>query len=191
MDIYNLYWLHLPGHMDIFTEGYVGITKNPKYRLKQHKTYTKNQHLKNAFIKYGDQIQFDIIIENHTIDYCKQIEEELRQEKNIGWNIAKGGGIPPNVKGIKRTGTKTAWNKGIKKTEKFQYTEEEKYIKYSSRRGKRGPTGKQKNPKQKGYKVKSYKKRVPLSEETKQKMRGKRGPQKNPHRNKQINIQTN
>jgi len=25
-----VYWIHLPEHTDMFTEGYIGVSKNPK-----------------------------------------------------------------------------------------------------------------------------------------------------------------
>ena len=29
-----VYWLHLPEHNDMFSEGYIGVSVNPSYRLK-------------------------------------------------------------------------------------------------------------------------------------------------------------
>lgn len=156
---YNLYWIHLPEHMDIFTEGYVGITIDPIRRFREHRN-RGNQHLKNALNKYGDRIMFDIIIENHTVEYCKQIEEELRSEDNIGWNRVKGGGIPPNSKGKKfkqknprgngynwyNNGTEQTCAKacpqgwftgGLKREARWNFTEEEKLITYAPRLEKR------------------------------------------------------
>ena len=32
-----VYWLHLPEHSDMFSEGYIGVSVNPKKRLYEHK----------------------------------------------------------------------------------------------------------------------------------------------------------
>lgn len=93
-----LYWIHHKDHNDIKTQGYVGISSNFLKRIKTHLKNPKNKHLKNALKKYQNDIIFDIILEENK-DFCLFLEEELRPEKNIGWNIAKGGGVPPSRKG--------------------------------------------------------------------------------------------
>ena len=107
-----IYWIRLPEHLDILSQGYVGISKNPVKRFKTHKTRSNNPHLINVFKKYQEVIM-DIILESHE-HYCKEIEEKLRPSKNIGWNIEKGGGMPPVLIGHKHNVGKTPWNKGIK-----------------------------------------------------------------------------
>ena len=90
---YFVYWIHNEQETDIATQGYVGITKDLDRRIKQHKVVNKH------------------IIENRQVDlflcgekeFCKEIEYNLRPKKNIGLNIAVGGGIPPDVTGIKRS----------------------------------------------------------------------------------------
>lgn len=89
---YLIYWIHSDQETDIETQGYVGITKNLTRRLKEHRR--KHNFLDNRIVDvflYGDKL------------YCKQIEKSLRPKRNIGLNIAEGGGLPPNVKGIKRS----------------------------------------------------------------------------------------
>jgi len=89
---YLIYWIHSDQEINIETQGYVGITKNLPRRLKEHRR--KHNFLDNRTVDvflYGD------------ILYCKQIEKSLRPKRNIGLNIAEGGGLPPNVKGIKRS----------------------------------------------------------------------------------------
>ena len=34
----SVYWIHRPEHTDMFTQGYVGITKDIKRRFKAHPT---------------------------------------------------------------------------------------------------------------------------------------------------------
>ena len=55
-----VYWIHLPEHTDIFTEGYVGFTKlTPHERFKTHKYNLTTKRstpstIRNALIKYKD-----------------------------------------------------------------------------------------------------------------------------------------
>lgn len=89
---YLIYWIHSDQETNIATQGYVGITKNLSRRLKEHRR--KHNFLDNRTVDVfllGDKL------------YCKQIEKSLRPKRNIGLNIAEGGGLPPNVKGIKRS----------------------------------------------------------------------------------------
>lgn len=88
-----LYWIHLPEHTDIKTQGYVGISTDVQKRFEGHKK-KPNKHLKNAFNKYNNNVVVDTIIEEDE-DFCLLLEQELRPKKNIGWNIAVGGGKPP------------------------------------------------------------------------------------------------
>lgn len=91
MDL-QLYHIHKPEHKGKLTEGYIGVSVDAVTRFKQHKR-TTNSHLKNAFNKYPD-LQMTVICfgDKNTI---LRMEEELRPSENIGWNIAKGGGLPP------------------------------------------------------------------------------------------------
>ena len=50
MPIYNqtfVYWIHLPEHTDIYSQGYVGVSNNPVRRLLEHQTDSKNNNHKN------------------------------------------------------------------------------------------------------------------------------------------------
>ena len=89
---YLIYWIHGDQETNIETQGYVGITKDLTRRHKEHRR--KHNFLFNRTVDvflYGDKF------------YCKQVEKSLRPKRNIGLNIAEGGGLPPNVKGIKRS----------------------------------------------------------------------------------------
>ena len=92
-------------HISISPElssGYIGITNNPEIRFQQHK-YRTNEHLKNAIKKYGDQVFKRILLANLDKELAELCEEMLRPNENIGWNIAKGGSIPPNPTGKQRS----------------------------------------------------------------------------------------
>jgi hypothetical protein len=88
----------------MFSQGYVGVSKQPERRWNYHKNYGENTHLRNAINKYTwDGLIKEVVLEADT-DYCLDIEAKLRPSDKIGWNIVKGGGKPPI----------TLWNKGRK-----------------------------------------------------------------------------
>jgi predicted GIY-YIG superfamily endonuclease len=109
MSIYSnityVYWLHLPEHTDPYTQGYIGVSKNPKQRLWEHRNDAKtgnhcNPHLARILQKYADQLVQTIVFEDEN-SVCYAYEEVLRPAKNIGWNLNKGGDCPPSNKGKK------------------------------------------------------------------------------------------
>jgi hypothetical protein len=88
----------------MFNQGYIGVSNNIKKRWYDHGHKPANAHLKNAINKYGwDNLIKEVILMADKA-YCLMIEAQLRNQNNIGWNIVKGGGMPP----------KTSWNKGKK-----------------------------------------------------------------------------
>ena len=83
----TLYWIHLPEHTDIFTQGYVGVTSNFKHRKSEHK-HGNSPVLKNAGVTW-DQVVVDtweIPFDTHRI-----MENGLRPDISIGWNTDIGG----------------------------------------------------------------------------------------------------
>lgn len=101
----SVYWIRHKDHTDIFSEGYVGVSNDVVNRWIDHKSEIKtgkhiNPHFVNAVNKYGwDELIKEVILIS-TKEYCLEIEEKLRPEKKIGWNIAKGGGMPIPMFGI-------------------------------------------------------------------------------------------
>jgi len=89
---YVVYWIHDSEDTDIYSQGYVGITNNVVRRKKEHSR-------KMGFLECR---VMDVFLCGEK-DFCKQIEKDLRPKKNIGLNKAAGGGIPPNVTGIRRS----------------------------------------------------------------------------------------
>lgn len=94
-----VYWIRLPEHVDITTQGYVGITElDVVHRLKLHKKAKPRKGMKptvimRALAKHKECIVMDTILEGSR-DYCLLIENKLRPERGIGWNIAIGGRAP-------------------------------------------------------------------------------------------------
>lgn len=96
MTTYCLYWIHYPDQTNPESEGYIGITSDFSKRIKTHSKYTKYAHIKNR-IESGAIAT--ILQENLTKEQAEVLEASYRPEENIGWNIAKGGNIPPSRKG--------------------------------------------------------------------------------------------
>jgi len=128
MTAYNLYWIHHPEHTDMFTQGYVGISKNIKARWYRHKAFTQNAHLKNAIAKYGWDTLVKKIVLIADEAYCLMIEAKLRAKKNIGWNIIEGGGKPPLRYGNQDRLGLPSWNKGISWSEETRKRNSEAHL---------------------------------------------------------------
>ena len=106
-----VYWIHLPEHTDMFTQGYIGITNNINNRFEAHKNRPTNNHMKFAINKYGWDMLIKEVILIASNSYCLAVEAKIRAEKYIGWNIVEGGGCPPKAqKGMGKG--RAAWNKG-------------------------------------------------------------------------------
>jgi group I intron endonuclease len=108
-----VYWIHHPSHTDIFSQGYVGVSVNTDVRFRKHKRAKQNAHLRNAINKYGwDNLVKKTVLIADT-DYCLEVETKLRSKDDIGWNIVKGGGLPPKAKKGQGKG-RIGWNRGRK-----------------------------------------------------------------------------
>ena len=112
MNKYCLYWIHYSDQKDPMLEGYIGITSDFDTRILTHSKYTKYAHIKN---RIDSGAIATILQENLTKEQAENLEFVHRPEENIGWNIAKGGNIPPSRKG--KVSPKTLL-KGDSRTEK-------------------------------------------------------------------------
>lgn len=99
--IHTVYWIRHKDHTDIFSEGYIGVSKNVEKRWNDHFNSPKNKHLKNAISKYGLDVLVKTIVIVGEEKYCYDLESKLRPNKKIGWNIAEGGKKPPSAIGNK------------------------------------------------------------------------------------------
>jgi predicted GIY-YIG superfamily endonuclease len=123
----SVYWIHHPEHTDIFTQGYIGITKDIKKRWSDHAKRTGNAHLLHAIKKYGwDNLVKEVILVADKA-YCLMIEVKLRSHNQIGWNIAKGGGNPPIC-------TRTGWKHTKETNEKNRLAHLGKTLSIESRK---------------------------------------------------------
>ena len=76
--------------------GIHGITSNFKTRIQTHSRYSKYAHIKN---RIDSGAIATILQENLSKEQAEYLEEKYRPNENIGWNLAKGGNIPPSRKG--------------------------------------------------------------------------------------------
>lgn len=108
-----VYWIRCPDHTDMFTQGYIGVSKNAEKRFNQHLKSSGNKRLKFAIQKYGWDNLIKSIVLIAEKDYCLDIEKKLRPLNQIGWNIVSGGGNPPLMIGPQpKLRGRPAWNKG-------------------------------------------------------------------------------
>lgn len=97
--MYCVYWIKSREHSNIKNEGYVGITRNFKERMRAHKKNKYTTKLTSAIKKYGfTNLDKIILYENLTLKEALRIENELRPNINIGWNLQSGGfiGVEPS-----------------------------------------------------------------------------------------------
>lgn len=98
-----VYWIKSKDHSDILTEGYIGFTsKTVADRIKSHKFNYKKfsrdgksggclklySEIKNS----GGWLELEIVtLLEGSKEYCLDIENKLRPNENIGWNVRVGG----------------------------------------------------------------------------------------------------
>jgi len=104
----------------MFSQGYVGVSKNVKDRWLRHYKYNGNDHLQRAIKKYGwDNLIKEVVLIGES-KYCYDLESKIRPARQIGWNIAEGGAKPPKsqprgddyVSPLKGVSRPTPWNVG-------------------------------------------------------------------------------
>lgn len=94
-----VYWIHLPTHTDMMTQGYIGITsKTVEVRYKQHLAASTvggdNRVINKAIRKYGDALIVTTLLVG-TAEYCAEVEGLLRPAPGIGYNMIPGGAFNP------------------------------------------------------------------------------------------------
>lgn len=96
-----LYHIRRDIHKGVLSEGYIGVTTQPRARWLAHRNTYKgaNPHLTRALLLYSD-IRM-VLISRGIKKEMLAMEEALRPSEKVGWNLAKGGGLPPYKKGFK------------------------------------------------------------------------------------------
>jgi len=108
----SVYWIRHKDHIDMFSQGYIGVSARFERRMWEHLHLKGNRHLNFAINKYGwdNLVKEQILIAER--DYCLEIEKKLRPNSDIGWNCILGGGNPPSAVGNKFKLGISPWNKG-------------------------------------------------------------------------------
>lgn len=97
--MYKIYWIKYSEHNDPMSEGYIGLTSQTiEERFKEHLYNKKNKLLSNRCKK--EDVKIICLHDNLSEEEAKILETNYRPLENIGWNINKGGDIPPSKRGI-------------------------------------------------------------------------------------------
>lgn len=90
--MYSVYWIHSKDHTDIFRHGYIGVSNNTEKRFAKHKSQANlgkhiNPIFANAIKKYGwDNLVKEIVLIADK-EYCLNIENKLRANRDFGIHI--------------------------------------------------------------------------------------------------------
>lgn len=96
---YYVYWLHHSSHTDYTKEGYIGITKDLARRRYEYFHQQKHNRLLEEAFNLDKVLMTTLFVGSK--EKARQLEQELRPTSMIGWNVAPGGMIPPDVTGRK------------------------------------------------------------------------------------------
>lgn len=101
--MYYLYWIHDTQFTDPLTEGYIGISNQPKARFKAHTTNTasvgSSKVREHVDINGINSVKHSILSQHTDLESARKVEKAYRPKPNIGWNIAVGGGVTPDCTG--------------------------------------------------------------------------------------------
>ena len=144
----SVYWIKAPHHSDMFSEGYIGVSKKAENRWKYGHLWAfkqsrhNNPILVNAINKYGwDNLVKQVVLVADE-QYCYDIENKLRPSEKIGWNINVGGTKPPVTKyrgedyvsPLKGVSRPTPWRIGVAPANKGKKASDETRAKLSAKR---------------------------------------------------------
>lgn len=119
MKQFLVYWYHLSAHKDPHKEGYVGVTTQSEIRHRCHKHGRSggSRVLAKAFTKYGEEnILRDVLHAVDSKEEAYELEMAYRPFPRTGWNLASGGGLPPDNTGrVVSTKTRMKMSESAKK----------------------------------------------------------------------------
>jgi len=88
-----VYWIRQRDHEDIYTEGYVGITKKSlSERIREHKKNKRNSVVAGKLRKHDDLV-WTVVHEVDDLEEALALECFYRPVQSIGWNLQRGGEV--------------------------------------------------------------------------------------------------
>ena len=98
--MYHLYWIAPVNSTSPKTEGYIGISNNPKKRFRAHTTDTAevgSKVIRDYVAEHGiNSVQHKTLDSFKTLEEARDAERTYRPEAYVGWNVKTGGGISPD-----------------------------------------------------------------------------------------------
>ena len=119
----HVYHIRRPG-MDL-SQGYIGVAVDYRQRFKTHCRCSENIHFRRALDKYDD-IEIVPLVKADE-EYCYWLEEQLRPEPQMGWNISPGGKRPPTREGLTKDNDESVKRQSEKITGNSFATHEQLY----------------------------------------------------------------
>lgn len=91
---YCVYWIRKTNHTDPSSQGYIGITKDLKERLRSHRNNKKITKLTSSIKKNKwNNLVVDIVQEGLSLEEALEVERRFRPDPDIGWNHQAGGEV--------------------------------------------------------------------------------------------------
>ena len=88
-----VYWIREKQHTDIYTDGYVGITKKTlKERVREHKK-NKGNSIVAGKLRTNKDLVWSVVHTTQTLEEALALEARYRPTQLVGWNLQKGGEI--------------------------------------------------------------------------------------------------
>ena len=88
-----VYWIREKLHTDIYTEGYIGITKGTlEERIRSHKKNRGNSIVAGK-LRADKDLEYSVVHSVDTLEEALELEALYRPTQNIGWNLQRGGEI--------------------------------------------------------------------------------------------------
>ena len=94
--MFFIYWVKRKSYTDPYHEGYIGFSKDPQRRLQEHASPKNRSRVSASIRKYND-VEMVVLYEFEDAVEALRKERDLRPTKYIGWNVAPGGQIPPDI----------------------------------------------------------------------------------------------
>lgn len=84
----SIYWIHHKDHTDVFSRGYIGVSKNTEARFKRHGKYSEARKVK---VKYQEITynSFEDLAKHLNIKYSTLTNRIYRNAAKYGYEVLK------------------------------------------------------------------------------------------------------